>query len=282
MDIEPLRFSYETRLLKTIAGRVGGVPLIDHSESKNFLDIRRRDLLSDAVRITEDLLPEVHLLYRSCLDRLGGDIAGDLFVQQSSTYNAGIFGHERRFDLLVHSALLNEFSPDELSFVFGHELGHVLFQHSQFPVQDILRILKDKDPEMSDLLTRWARASEISADRVGMLCCGQLGAASTALFRTVSGLADIDLDRVLRSFRRQFEELAAQIHLSGQKPVWFRTHPMIPIRFKAMELSALDIIALRQSGGFSEKGFRRVDAQIAALMEALDACPTPPDGGPCL
>jgi len=117
---------------------------------------------------------------------------------------------------------------------------------------------------------------------VGMLCCGQLGAASTALFRTVSGLANIDLDRVLRSFRRQFEELAAQIHLSGQKPVWFRTHPMIPIRFKAMELSALDIIALRQSGGFSEKGFRRVDAQIAALMEALDACPTPPDGGPCL
>lgn len=281
MDIEPLRFSYETRLLKTIAGRIGGVPLIDHVESKHLLDTRRRDLLSDAVRVTEDLLPEVNGVYQSCLRCLGGDIAGDLFVQQSGAYNASVFGHDRKFDILIHSALLNDFSLDELRFVFGHELGHVLFQHSQFPVRDILTVLKDKDPEMSDLLTRWSRASEISADRVGMLCCGQLGAAATALFRTASGLADMDLDRVLRSFRLQFDELEAQIHSSGQKPAWFRTHPMIPIRFKAIELSALDVISLRRGDGFSAKGFRRVDAQIAALMEALDVCPIP-GGVPCL
>lgn len=45
----------------------------------------------------------------------------------------------------------------------------------------------------------------------------------------------------------------------------------IPIRFKAMELAALDIIALGHgSGGFSEKGFRSMDRQISGILAALD------------
>ena len=202
---------------------------------------------------------------------MGGGFAGDLFIQQSPDYNASVFAHNNRFDIVIHSSLVRDFSLDELRFVFGHELGHVIFKHSLFPVKEILPQIVKVDKSLTQLLLRWSRASEISADRIGMLCCSQLGAAATALFKTSSGLPDIDMDRVLRSFRAQFEDLEKQIRLAEHRSGWVRTHPMMPIRFKALELAALDIVALgRQTGGFSAKGFQRVDRQISAILEALD------------
>ncbi|QTA84881.1 M48 family metallopeptidase [Desulfonema magnum] len=270
-DIESLRFGYETDLFRIITAQLGNTPLLAHTRAKNLLDIRRTDLLGEAVRITADLLPEIHETYQSCLDILGHGFSGELFVRQSMEYNASVFAHEKKFDVLVHSALLNDFTPDELAFVFGHELGHVLFEHSRFCVFDILSNPEGVSRDTADILFRWSRASEVSADRVGLLCCGKLSTAVTALFKTASGLAGIDMDQMLRSFRRQYEDLEKQLREASDDLSWVRTHPMIPIRFKALELAALDIVALRQqSGGFSGKGFRAIDQQIAGILEAID------------
>jgi Zn-dependent protease with chaperone function len=103
--------------------------------------------------------------------------------------------------------------------------------------------IKDIDPSAVHLLMRWSRASEISADRAGMLCCKDLGSAATALFKTSSGLSGIGINRVLRSFRKQYEDLEIQIKSFDNAPPWVSTPPMIPIRFKALELATLDIIA---------------------------------------
>ncbi len=273
-DVESLRFSYESRLFRAISARFGPIQLVDDDKSRQFLNARRRDLLGDAVRVTADLLPEIHAIYRHCLDSVGGGVEGELFIRQSQEYNASAFAHDRRFDILIHSALINDFTADELRFVFGHELGHVVFQHSQFPVRDMYPLFKDHDPEGAVLLLRWSQAAEVSADRVGMLCCGQLGAAVTALFRTASGLRGIDENRALRCFRNQYAELETQLRSAADRSAWIRTHPMIPIRFKAIELSALDLIALgKGTGGFSKKGFQRIDQQIADTLEALEIRP---------
>ena len=270
-QIESLRFSYESHLFGEIRRRLGAIPLMDFNASGRLFECRKRDLLGDAVRITADLLPEVHEIYQSCLDRLGGGLTGDLFVQQSPAYNASVLAHDRRFDILVHSALLRDFAPDELRFVFGHELGHVVFSHSVFPVQEIIARVEGLPPDAARLLLCWSRASEVSSDRIGLLCCGRLSPAAGALFKTASGLSGIDTDRILRSFRLQYEDLERRICQTHDAPGWVRTHPMIPIRFKAMELAALDIIALGHgSGGFSEKGFRSMDRQISGILAALD------------
>lgn len=269
--LETLRFSYESHLFGAIRQRIGMVPLMDFAKANHLLEMRRQDLLGDAIRVTADLVPEIHAAYQSCLDAVGGGFAGDLFIQQSPDYNASVFAHGDRFDIVIHSSLVRDFCLDELRFVFGHELGHVIFKHSLFPVKEILPQAAKLDQPLTHLLLRWSRASEISADRIGMLCCGRLGVAATALFKTSSGLPNIDVDRVLRSFRAQFEDLEKQILGSESRSAWVRTHPMMPIRFKALELAALDIVALgRRTGGFSAKGFQCVDHQISAIMEALD------------
>jgi len=275
-DIEPLRFSYENSLFRTIETRLGQAPSISQAQAQNLLAARERHLLGDAVRITSDLLPHVHEVYHSCLDMFGDDLCGNLFVQQSKEYNASVFAHGRKFDLLIHSELLKDFTLGELRFVLGHELGHVLFNHSRFPVRDIVSLIEETkpsfvSPETRNLLFRWSRAAELSADRIGLLCCGQLTTAVKALFQTSSGLSGIGVDRVLRSFRNQYEALEVHIKKVNDGKGWMHTHPMIPIRFKALELAALDIVALRQqSKTFSWKGFRAIDQKIASILNTLD------------
>ena len=64
-QIESLRFSYESHLFGEIRRRLGAIPLMDFNASGRLLECRKRDLLGDAVRITADLLPEVHDIYQS-------------------------------------------------------------------------------------------------------------------------------------------------------------------------------------------------------------------------
>ncbi len=270
-DLEKLRFAYETKLYQALEGYMGEIPERDEAETQNLLQARRRDLLGDAVCITADLLPEVHQVYQSCLDVLGGGFSGNLFVRQCNEYNASVLAHEKNFDVVINSALLKDFDLQQLSFVFGHELGHVVFGHSRFSVHEILSHPDGVPADLASLLFRWSRAAEVSADRMGLLCCSILRNAVSALFLTASGLTGIDEDRVMRSLRSQYDLLERHIHEVGGSHGWIRTHPMIPIRFKALELAALDLTALRQgASGFSWAGFRGIDAKISALLEAMD------------
>ena len=131
-EIETLRFGYETELLQTITRRFGPIPLLDRTQGQHLLDSRRRDLLGDAVRVTEALLPEVYGVYRECLESIGGGWVGDLFVCQNPVYNAGVFAQGETFDLLIHSGLLNEFSPEELreAVQAAHEQGKRVMFHA--------------------------------------------------------------------------------------------------------------------------------------------------------
>ena len=142
-DIECLRFNYESVLLRKIESRLGAIPSIGQMQSHNLLAVRKRNLLGDAMLITSDLLPDIYEIYNSCLNMFGNNLQGELFVQQSKEYNASIFAHNQKFDMLIHSALLEDFTSNELRFVFGHELGHVLLGHSRISDPD-LSALKQK------------------------------------------------------------------------------------------------------------------------------------------
>lgn len=269
--LENLRFGYETKLFQAIEAEIGEQRGRDSEEAQDLLQMRRRSLLGDAVRITPELLPEVHAAYRECLDVLGGGLTGNLFVLQSSEYNASVLAHDKTFDVVVHSSLLKDFSLPQLKFVFGHELGHVVFGHSKFNIREILSNPDGVEATLASLLFRWSRAAEVSADRVGLMCCGQLSDAVSALFLTASGISGIDDGLVLRSLRSQYSELENHINEQGGSHGWIRTHPMIPIRFRACELAALDLVALRQKhSGFSWSGFRGIDSKIMGVLETLD------------
>jgi hypothetical protein len=117
----------------------------------------------------------------------------------------------------------------------------------------------------------WSRAAEVSADRIGLVCCGTLSGATSALFKTSSGIPGIDQTRILASLRSQYDELVAHIDDEGEGHEWVRTHPMVPIRVKAMELGAVALVMLRKNASMvSARGFRGIDKQIANILRKLD------------
>ncbi len=139
----------------------------------------------------------------------------------------------RAFDvqhLVLTSGLLDLYAgrPEELRFVIGHELGHVKCGHQELKakafglmsaVQAInLAVVPDKYQAVLPTLGlgrlyTWCRESEISADRAGLLCCGEPKVAYQAIMRLQHGLnkdspwidpeaADFDPQVVIRSFQQ--------------------------------------------------------------------------------
>ena len=275
-----LRFTYDGELAALIQTRCGDSVGRREGRIRSLLDARRGELLGNTVCVTAELVPEVYAAFRDCVELLtGSELSGGLYVQQCRDYNANVFSDGRRFDVVVNSGMLEDFTHEELKFVLGHELGHVLYEHSSLPVSEIMSQSEDLSAEEAALMMRWSRAAEISADRIGLLCTGGLTTAVTALFKTSSGLKGIDSDAILRSFRAQYDELQAHQQEKGNRYESLRTHPVMAVRFKALEMAALDVMALRKNAaGFSWKSFRALDRQIAMTLGSLEN-PTGPSRG---
>jgi Zn-dependent protease with chaperone function len=85
-------------------------------------------------------------------------------------------------------------------------------------------------------LMAWSRRSEVTADRAGLLCCGDIAIAERALVRLVAGLADadrVDIEDYLRKSRSMEE-----FHNMGMVNELFATHPMIARRVEALRMFA--------------------------------------------
>jgi Zn-dependent protease with chaperone function len=170
------------------------------------------------------------------VETLVGDCARTLGVEMPLVYvrnnaNTRIYSVEAsgRCHLVMTSSLLNLFEqkPDELKFVVGRELGHIKCGHAELrsksyallsSVQKINEaIVPDRYQQVVPLLAMgrlftWSREAEFTADRAGLLSCGDPKVAYSAIMRLQHGLRadskwidpsapDFDAQVVIRTFR---------------------------------------------------------------------------------
>ena len=264
--INQLRFDYENYLFEDLI-RYPEIKTWQHSvNQQQHFDLHQRYLLGNSVKVTSTLFPQLIEIYQNCLAHIDKQIEGQLYIHQSSEYNASVYAHEQQFDILLTSALVKDFKAAEMAFVIGHELGHVLFEHNHIPRS----ILFTKEaPALSKTLVKrlfqWSYAAEISADRIGFLTCGSLSSAANAFFKTASGIQLDDDNRVVQSLRAQFSEierLTAQLDNPGVS-----THPLIPIRFKSLELISLDLLSFRNNHqALRTRDLQTINQQVQAVL----------------
>lgn len=267
-QVGALRFGYEKQLFETITHQEYiGTCLSKYPRNGN---LTKRYLLGNAMKVTVSLFPDLYYLYQECLGRVGENIQGDLYIQQQSDYNAGVYAVGNRFDLVLASAIARDFPPVEIAFVMGHELGHVLFEHHQIPVQYILRDPQGISYKIAKKILQWSRAAEISADRIGLLCSGSLSSAANVFFKISSGLSGQAEDKIINSLRDQYDEIAA-ISPSTFASEWFSTHPLIPIRFKSLELICLDILSLRHQPQKPRITWHKIDETITQVLKKTES-----------
>lgn len=199
----------------------------------------RRRLLLSALRLSPNMAREPFAALADVRRTLGFDGPVELYCVSESRINAfAVPPREVDGVLLVGftSEALERLDPAELRFVLGHELGHVIFGHFNLSVSDLVAD-DDVAPIQLVRLCAWMRYAELSADRVGLLCCDDFDAAVRAFFKLTSGLSQ---QSYLSHAREHAEQLAAVAsdEIESSEADWLSTHPYSPLRVKALDLFA--------------------------------------------
>jgi len=237
-------------------------------EARGNLGVRRQ-LLNTSVRLSESMAPDLHKTAATCGEALGLDIPLELYVFPSPSFNAACVKPEAgRLFIMFSSSILEAFSPAEIRFVMGHELGHHLFHHHDIPIGFILRGQQRPNPRLALTLTSWSRYAEISADRAGAYCARDIESVAHALFKLASGLSGGYARFSLADFLKQVDEMQLERAEPGQgAPTedWFLTHPFSPLRVKALAL--YDESVLARTDGRSVDQLELGVHELMSLME---------------
>lgn len=137
----------------------------------------RLAFLASSVRVSERQFPRVHDLYQDVLRTLDAPEDYPLFVSQTPIVNAGAYGMDEPF-IILNSGTVKLLDDEQLSYVMGHEVGHIMSDHVLYRTMTVLLIqLASMGFPIVGLAARailvalleWSRKSELSSDRAGLL-----------------------------------------------------------------------------------------------------------------
>lgn len=205
-------------------------------------DYWRSRMEGHCMKADKNLLGNFYHLCHEVKDRLGFEEPVDFYVTGDSSINAFSIAAEdgqHPHIVNVNSELFNLMSEDELKFVIGHELGHLMNQDTalkrlinfvyppqttQIPITLFYKI------HLHDNL------AELVADRYGYIACGNLEACVTAFFKMASGLdlekMQVSIDELLTDNSKHLEYFLKGGGMSHYD------HPVNPIRVQAIHLFA--------------------------------------------
>lgn len=241
---------------------VKAVELAAASAVKLFEAYGKSELLGHAVKVGPRQFPRAHKLVQQCAETLGIRTP-TVYIANQPTMNAATFGTNEDSVIIVHSALVDHFSDQELLSVIGHECGHIHNSHVVYlTTLNYLRfiagaVFKHLLAPAEVALASWMRRAEITCDRAGLLCCGDVNVATRALTKLALGSSKLYDQLNLEAFMDQYEELQAGI---GRYAEIRQSHPWLPKR----------VIALRH---FAESQLYRSHAKIGPgglTMEEVD------------
>ena len=223
----------------------------------------RRSLLADAIRLNRRMAPQVSDALAHCREMLGFDRPVEIYLRPDPSYGAFCYkGRSGPLVVALSSRLVEDFTPAELRFVLGHELGHALYDHFGIPmpitatIEDIGGTLVSHAIQLK--LFVWCRAAEVSADRAGLICAGDPDVGAHAFFKLSSGLSRPVITADLDAFASQIESMASTPSATIERPDdddtldCFSTHPYTPVRVRAL-------IAFGRSAEFKKLVNRGID-----------------------
>jgi Zn-dependent protease with chaperone function len=222
---------------------VGAVILISYQMNL----AHHRQLMAEASQLTPTNGPTLWTVFERCQKRLKpGPV--EVYVANSRQRNAYTFGISSPKVIVIYSGLLRALDADEVAFILGHECGHVALGHSY--LNTLLGGMAGVPVSIGTAVVLtlafrwWNRACEFSADRAGLIACGSLNKAITALVKlTLDGPgSQAELERALQAIEAEDDSFANVLANT------LSTHPMLVTRIQALREYAATAQYRRLSG----------------------------------
>ncbi len=240
VNLNQLAYRGDRNQMRKFLNDVPFAALVRDITSRHPIGNVHKKLLARSMRLTRQVAPELFDILDSIKDTLGLNVEPELFAVQDQHFNAGVYPLSNgRIPLYLTSGLLEKFTTGELTFVLAHELAHALLDHFRIPVNLLLNCAPhDLSPTQIIRLRAWERASEISADRLGLYCCKNFDDAASAFFKLSSGIVSDKFRFKVDDYMGQFRDLESYLKSAAERDIEdvYSSHPFSPIRLKALQL----------------------------------------------
>jgi Zn-dependent protease with chaperone function len=232
-------FSGDLRVLRQL-DRLKPVRMVAESTVRFWKTMQRNELLGHCVKVSRRQFPELYDTTAECARRLGIPMP-TVYVTQSPEINASTFGTDEEAFIILNSALVDMFEPNELHFVIGHECGHLHNNHvvyhtaANFLARGLGLYIKWAIAPASLALNSWSRRGEITCDRAGLVCCMDEQAATNAMLKLALGSVKLFEKVELDEYLKQADSLRVGV---GRFHEYLQSHPYLPKRIQALQLFA--------------------------------------------
>ena len=243
-------------------------------ESKHGSYFRSR-MEGNSLRVEKGLMKSLYALFEDVKEKLGFKEKVDLYVTGNADINAFSVLAERKGEphiINLNSGLVELMTHDELRFVLGHELGHIINKDSE--LNQLIRFVYPPDdtelpPVLENKVRLWSQLCELIADRYGYMAIPDIETCVSAFFKMSSGLnikrLDLDMHAYVKENRKNLE------YFMEGDGVSLDEHPVNPIRVQALHLFAEDDTANGEMRQLVEILYKTETTEINRLKPYLVA-----------
>lgn len=201
----------------------------------------RSSMEGHSLKVQKDLLPDFYELCQEVKAKLNFEEPVDFYITGDASVNAFSVAAEDEGEpniVNVNSALFDLMTNEEMKFVIGHELGHLINKDTR-----LTRLIQFVFPPESAMpvslqykIRLHSQLAELVADRYGYMATENLDVCVTAFFKLASGLdlakMNVSMEALIADNGRRLE------YFLKDKGFSRASHPVNPIRVQALNLFA--------------------------------------------
>ena len=196
--------------LQTIPGFDSVVrKVIGMFKERNF----RINYQAQALKVGPSQYPDIHRQLIEVCDILDTKVP-PLYIAQTPLANAGAVGVDHPF-IVLNSSLIELSTPEQIQFVLGHEVAHIMSEHVLYRsllflllefAQPVVPVIGQAALPITLALLEWHRKAEISCDRAGLLTVQDPDVAYGALGMMAGGIRGREGDISITALKEQSSE----------------------------------------------------------------------------
>ena len=159
--------------------------------SSHYFADQIHEAIEKGIVVTKNSFPSLYRIIEHCSEKIV--FPKDVSVVLTSRLkgiNALAVENDGKGVVFLSCAAVAQLDESELSFMLGHELGHIAQGNlSCHTIKGMIDNLKDSSEILGSLLAdmievplnKWYQCSEYTADRAGLICCGEVSVALNLL-----------------------------------------------------------------------------------------------------